>query len=87
MLVSGLTAEEERVIAAHSEYLGKLTALGVVILYGRTQTADEDTFGLVILRSDSEASARQIMEDDPVVKEGVMRAKLYPYRVAGRTKD
>ena len=39
------------------------------------------TFGLVIFKADSEAEARQIMENDPAVKHGVMRATLYPYRV------
>lgn len=54
--------------------------------YGRTQTTDEETFGLVILRADSEVSVREIMEGDLAIKEQVMRAKLYPYRVAGRSK-
>lgn len=49
MLSAGLTPHEEQVIAQYSEYLGKLAERGVVILYGRTQTTDEDTFGLVIL--------------------------------------
>ena len=84
MLKTGLTPEDEQVNSEHSDYLSKLADQGVMILYGRTQTADEDTFGLVIFRAESEESAREIMENDPAVKKGVMRATMYPYRVAYR---
>jgi uncharacterized protein YciI len=84
MLKTGLTPEEEQVNSEHSDHLSKLADQGVMILYGRTQTADEDTFGLVIFRAESEESAREIMENDPAVKKGVMRATMYPYRVAYR---
>lgn len=39
----------------------------------------------MILRADSEVSAREIMEGDLAIKEHVVRAN-YPYRVAGRSK-
>lgn len=38
--------------------------------------------GIVILEVDSEEEARELMENDPAVKEGVMEATLFPYRVA-----
>jgi uncharacterized protein len=87
MLSGGLTPHEEQVMSEHLGYLRDLADQGVVILFGRTQTSDEDTFGLVILRADSEGSAREIMENDPAIKEEVLSAKLYPYRIAGRAKD
>ena len=55
---------------------------GVVVLAGRTQTADDTTFGIVIINSDSEEEARQHMESDPAVEGGVMHAELFPFRVA-----
>jgi uncharacterized protein YciI len=43
---------------------------------------DPTGFGIVILEVDSEEEARQLMEQDPTVKEGMMTAQLFPYRVA-----
>jgi uncharacterized protein YciI len=43
---------------------------------------DEKTFGIVIIDVSSEEEAKNIMENDPAVKEGVMTAELFPYRVA-----
>jgi uncharacterized protein YciI len=57
-------------------------AEGVVILAGRTLNGDDSTFGIVIFNAGSEEEARRIMESDPAVRQGVMRAELFPYRVA-----
>jgi uncharacterized protein YciI len=82
MLKSGPTKEESAIVEEHFSYLKNLTAKGVVILAGRTLTTDESTFGLVIFRAGSEEAAREIMNNDPAVKNGVMRATLFPFRVA-----
>lgn len=54
-----------------------------MLLFGRTQNSDAPTFGSAIFRAESEDEGRSIMSNDPAVKEGVMRAELYPYKVAG----
>ena len=82
MLSQGSTAEEETILAQHFAYLKDLTEKGVLILAGRTLNTDESSFGIVIFTAASEEAARQIMENDPAVKKGVMRARLFPYRVA-----
>ena len=82
MLAEGLTAQETEVTAQHYEYLKDLTDKGVVRLAGRTLTTDASSFGIVILEADSEETARQIMLDDPAVRQGVMNAELFPYRIA-----
>jgi uncharacterized protein YciI len=66
----------------HFRYLKDLTDRDVVILAGRTLNTDVSSFGIVILKAGSEEEARERMNDDPAVKQGVMRAELYPYRVA-----
>jgi hypothetical protein len=53
-----------------------------VILAGRTLTTDERGLGIVIFRAPSADAARAIMEGDPAVRQGVMRAELFPFRVA-----
>lgn len=66
----------------HFRYLQKLLADNRLILAGRTQNMDETTFGIVILLAESEEAARHVMENDPAVRQNVMTAELYPYRVA-----
>jgi uncharacterized protein YciI len=51
-----------------------------VLLAGRSQ--DGVGPALVIVEADSEAEARRFMEADPFVANGLMRARLHPYRVA-----
>ena len=83
MLTDGLTAVEREAVAAHFAYLQQLAATDIVLLFGRTQTTDASTFGIVIYRAGSPDEARQIMADDPVVQAGVMRAEVFPFRIAG----
>jgi uncharacterized protein len=54
-----------------------------VLLFGRTQTTDAATFGIVIFRADSADEASRIVDEDPAVRASVMRAELFPFRVAG----
>ncbi len=82
MLVEGPTAEEERVVGEHFAYLQGLTERGVLILAGRTLNTDESSFGIVIFWALSEQAAREIMENDPALRQGVMKGELFPYRVA-----
>mgnify|MGYP003434750466 CR=1 FL=1 len=69
MLTEGPTPEEAETVSRHFAYLQDLTAKGVMILMGRTQNSDE-------------SAARMIMEADSAVRAGVMRATLYPYKIA-----
>ena len=82
MLTEGSTPEEEEIVSRHFAYLKDLTEKGVMILMGRTQNNDVSTFGIAIFEAEDEAAARAIMENDPAVKNGVMTATLYPYKMA-----
>ncbi|MBT3337688.1 MAG: hypothetical protein HN855_13040 [Anaerolineae bacterium] len=82
MLTEGSTPEEDAVVSQHFAYLKDLTEKGVMILMGRTQNADESTFGIAIFEAENEIAAKKIMENDPAVAEGVMTATLYPYKIA-----
>jgi len=82
MLTVGPTPQEEQIVSQHFAYLKNLTEQGVVILVGRTQNNDLRTFGIAIFNADSDEDARRIIESDPAVRHGVMRAELFPYRVA-----
>lgn len=83
MLTAGPTPEEREIISKHFRYLEGLLHAGPLTLAGRTTNDDASTFGLVLLETD-EATARSIMENDPAVREGVMRAELFPFHTALR---
>ena len=83
MVTEAPTDEEAAIMSRHSNYLKSLTDQGTVLLFGRTQNSDATTFGIAIFRAESEVEARSIVNNDPAVKEAVMRAELYPYKVAG----
>ncbi len=82
MLIEGPTPAESAVLDQHLAYLEQLAVEGVVLLAGRTQTRDPGTFGIVILEAGSAGEAQRIMTRDPAVREGIMRAQLFPYRIA-----
>ena len=82
MLRNGLTKHEAEVVGRHFTYLEQLVSAGVVVMAGRTLNNDESAFGIVVLRAPSEAEAREVMRNDPAVAAGVMRADLFPYRIA-----
>jgi uncharacterized protein len=82
MLTAGPTPEEEALVGEHFAYLKELTERGIVILAGRTLNTDESGFGIVIFNAASDEQADAIVQADPAVRGGVMRATLFPYRVA-----
>ena len=86
MLTEGPTDAEAAILGQHVQFLTQKAEEGVVILAGRTQTADPDTFGIVIFSAESPEAAEQIMQSDPAVNSGVMAAKLYPYQIAVQAK-
>src|SRR5262245_10112082 len=83
LLTEGPTPEERDALGAHRAYLDRLAAAGIVLLFGRTQTTDAATFGIVIFRAASLDEAHQVMADDPAVRAGVMRAEVFPFHVVG----
>lgn len=76
------TEKEQEIVGRHFKKLQGLLKEGKLILAGKTDGLDEKTFGIVILEVDSEKEAKLIMESDPAVAEGIMKAELYPYTVA-----
>ena len=82
MLTKGPTPDEASVLSQHTAYLSNMTEQGVVLLAGRTQNADDSSFGIVIPQAHSFDLAKALMENDPVVRDDVMHAELYPYKIA-----
>lgn len=76
------TEVEEKIIERHFLELQKRLADGKLILAGKTDGLDKKTIGLVIIEVDTEEEAIDMMNNDPAVKEGIMTAEIFPYRVA-----
>ena len=73
------TPEENSVMEAHFQYLKQATEAGIVLLAGPCL---DDTFGLIVFRTENDESARAFMFNDPSVKKNVMMAELHPMRVS-----
>jgi len=82
MLTEGPTEREAALVSEHFAYLQDLVAQGTVFMAGRTLEAGDRAFGIVVFVAESEAAAEDLVRNDPAVKHGVMRAELFPYRVA-----
>ncbi len=80
MLTEGATPEEDAIVEAHFNNLQRLLNEGTLVLAGRTLVPD--SMGLVIILAPDEAVARAIMDNDPAIVGGIMRAELFSYRVA-----
>lgn len=74
------TDKENSIIQHHFEVLQTLQEEGKLLLAGRT--LNTDPIGIVILEVDTEEEAIELMNNDPAVKNGIMEAQLFPYRVA-----
>jgi len=73
------TPNDLRVYQRHAAYLKQGAEEGIVILAGRSLTPG---LAVCIFEAESEDAARAFMEADPFVSGGIMRATLYPFRVA-----
>lgn len=82
MLIDGGTDRENSIIAQHFQYLTDLKDAAIVLLAGRTMNTDDTSFGIVIFQAETDAQAREIVDNDPAVRQNVMRAELFPYRIA-----
>jgi uncharacterized protein YciI len=82
MLQRGPNPQEQAIVGRHFAYARELAEEGVMILVGRTQTTDPETFGIAVFEAEDEKVARAIMRADPAVAEGLMRGELRPFKVA-----
>lgn len=82
LVESNWTNKEEAIVERHFANLKRLLDDGKLVLAGKTDGLDEKTFGIVIFEADSEEEAQSVLLSDPAVAEGIMKAELFPYRVA-----
>ena len=73
--------EGQRLIAEHFKKLQALTQKGVCIFSGHTTNMDDSGFGIIVVRVESEAAAQKIIDDDDLVKAGLIRGTVFPFQV------
>lgn len=73
------TEEEKSIVSEHFLYLQNLNNEKTVLLAGRTEQAE---FGIVIINTENQQQAEEIMNNDPAVKKNVMTAEFYPFMIA-----
>ena len=74
-----MTDRERKIMDDHFNYLHELTIRKKVVLAG---PCFDPVFGLVILQVESEDEAKEIMDKEPSVVEGVHTYEISPMRVA-----
>jgi uncharacterized protein YciI len=75
-----MTDEERSVWGTHFERLQELLADGVLILAGPTMGSINT--GIAVIEAPDEATARTIMDNDPVIAGGFAEGELRPFRVS-----
>jgi uncharacterized protein YciI len=75
-----MTEREDRVCDEHFERLKRLLAEGTLIMAG--PTLGRINTGVVVIEAPDEASARRIMEEDPMIASGLATGELRGFRVA-----
>jgi uncharacterized protein YciI len=67
--------EERAIMGRHAEYWSGLMEAGRVVVYGPVRDST-GSWGLGVIRAESEEVARQIADDDPAVREGLATTDL-----------
>ncbi|MBK7957117.1 MAG: hypothetical protein IPK03_02810 [Bacteroidetes bacterium] len=70
------------IIESHFSYLKSLHKEGKATFVGRTDYPLDhaDLFGICVLEVEGELEAKEIMQNDPAVKNGIMHAKIHPFK-------
>jgi uncharacterized protein YciI len=75
-----MTDEERAVWSVHFERFERMLADGTIILVG--PTLGSINTGICIFEAPDEATARRLMDEDPVLAGGFARGELRPFRVS-----
>jgi uncharacterized protein YciI len=73
--------EGKELVEKHFKKLQTLTQQGVILFSGHTLVTDESGFGIIVVRADSETEAQKILDDDDLVRAGLVRGTIFPFEV------
>ena len=73
------TPEDSKIMSDHFMYLKDLMDKGNLVLAAPETSAK---FGIAIFKADSMEHAKELTENDPAVKNNVMKAEIYQIRIS-----
>ncbi len=74
-----MSPAEEKIMEEHFLYLKEFVARKKVILAG---PCFDLRIGIIILQTETEQEAKAIMENEPSIKQGLMKYEMHPMRVS-----
>jgi len=74
-----MSAEEEKIMSEHFVYLKGMVFKKKVLMAG---PCFDPVFGLIVLQVDSESEGREIIDNDPSIKSGLMTYKMQPFHLS-----
>ena len=74
-------------VQAHAAYLERALENGTALFVGRTDADMKDNYGLVVIKCGDIIDARVFMENDPVIKAGIMVASVLPFKLLKVTPE
>ena len=78
--ITNTREEDNQIMSDHFTYLKKLLEDDKLLLAGPT-LIETDPFGLIIVKTESEKEARDLVENDPSVKSGIQKIMDFrPFR-------
>ncbi len=75
----GFSAEDQKIMSKHFEYLKSYMEAGKLLLAG---PCEDRAFGIAIFYAESDAEARAFMNNDPAIRDGLMTAEVHPFRLS-----
>lgn len=82
MVTDAPTPEESELLQAHYKYLTELNDREILRLAGRTQNTGSETVGIFIFMAEDLESAKELVSQDPVIKNKVMSAIVSEFKTA-----
>jgi uncharacterized protein YciI len=76
-----MSAAEQAAMSKHADYLVSLVEQGIGVAFGPVFDPN-GIYGMGIVEAADEAAARQLTDDDPVVKAGIGRYEISPMRLS-----
>ncbi len=78
------TPQENKIMEDHFQHLKLLREKGTLCLAGPSPAGK---FGIVIFKADSMDEAGRLMNEDPAVKNGIMNAEVFDFRLSLTADD
>lgn len=76
------TEQDEKITSDHFNYLLDLKSKNQLVLAGKTAGLDLSTYGIVVFKANNLEEAKDIMNNDPAIKNGIMKGTLHEYSLA-----